>query len=167
MSHLNKSSSLIYYIISRVSSPKRISDSQQNCPFWTCFSKLSTEDMQVRATVDAESYFLLPISHLCWIESFSRKAVLPRHAESTWLNPSFSLLDFIFSLLFGAASALLASVCMPSSSQCGLGRRSVWASFWFCACTCAPWYCSRSVQNRRLNFAATRASGDLEWINCW
>ena len=122
--------------------------------------------MLVRATVDAESYFLLPISQICWNKSFSRKAVLPRHAESTWLNSSFSLLGFSFSLLVGAASALLASAWVPSSSRRGLGRRSVWASFWCGACACTPGYCSRSVQARGLNSAATHASGVLGGINC-
>jgi hypothetical protein len=115
----------------------------------------------------AESYFLLPISQLRRNKSFLRKAVLPRHAESMCLNPSFSLLDFSFSLLVGAASALLASACVPSSSQCGLGQRSVWASFWCGACMGAPGYCSWSVQARRLNSAATCALGVLGGINRW
>ena len=101
-----------------------------------------------------------------WNESFLRKAVLPRHAESTWLNPSFSLLDFSFSLLVGAASVLLASACVPSSSRRGLGRRSVWESFWHEACARAPGFRSQSVQSQRLNSAATSALGVLWGINC-
>ncbi len=61
---------------------QRVLGSQRNCPFWTYFSKLSTEDMLVSVSVDAVSYFLLPISQLRWNECFSRKAVLPRHATS-------------------------------------------------------------------------------------
>ena len=38
--------------------------SQRNCPFRTYFSKLSTEDMLVSASVDTASYFSLPISQL-------------------------------------------------------------------------------------------------------
>ena len=97
--------------------PEHSSRLQRNCLFWTCFSKLSTKDMLVRATVDAESYFLLPISQLCWNESFLRKAVLPRHTKRV-------------SDSNGAASALLASASVPSSIRCGLGQRLVWASFW-------------------------------------
>ncbi len=103
----------------------------------------------------------LPISQLPWDESFSRKAVLLRHAKSQWLNPSFSLLDFSFSLLVGAASALLASASAPSSIRRGLGRRSLWAPFWHGARTGTPGYRSHSVQARRLNSAATRALGVL------
>ena len=67
----------------------------------------------------------------------------------------------------GAASALLASACVPSYSQCGLGRCSIWASFWRGACVRALGYRSRSVQARGLNSAATRASGVLGGINHW
>ena len=100
---------------------KRVSRSQQNCPSQTYFSKLSTEDMLVSVFVDTASYFLLPISQLHWIESFSRKSVLPRHAKRV-------------SDSIGAASTLLASASAPSSIRRGLGRRSVWASFWCGAC---------------------------------
>ena len=131
--------------------PERILRLQQNCPFRTCFSKLSTEDMLVRATVDAASYLTFPISQICWNESFSRKAVLPRHAKRV-------------SDSIGAASALLASASAPSSIRRGLGRRLVWASFWRGAWACAPRYCSWSVQARRLNSAATCASGVLGGI---
>ena len=64
----------------------------------------------------------------------------------------------------GAASALLASVCVPSSIQCGLGRHLVWASFWCGTRTGSPGYCSWSVQACRLDSAATRASGVLGGI---
>jgi hypothetical protein len=129
-----------------------ISHLERNCPFWTCFSKLSTEDMLVSVSVDAASYFSLPISQLCRNKSFLRKAVLPRHAKRV-------------SDSIGAASALLASASAPSSIQHGLGQYSVWASFWCSACARAPGYCFRSVQARRLNSAATRASGVLGGIN--
>ena len=116
-------------------------------------SKLSTEDMLVSASIDATSYFLLSISQLCRNESFSRKAVLQRHAK-------------IVSDSISAASALLASASVPSSVRCGLGRCSVWASFWRGLCARAPGYCSRSVRARRLNSATTRALGVLGRINC-
>ncbi len=129
--------------------------------------------MLVSASVEAASYFLLPISQLCQSKSFPRKAVLLRHAKSTWL---IALACWIlalacwllpsFSLLVGSASALLASACVPSSIRRGLGRRLVWAHFWCGARTRAPGYRSRSVQARRLNPAATRASGVLGGINC-
>jgi hypothetical protein len=48
------------------------------------------------ASVDAASYFSLPISQLCQNKSFSRKAVLPRRAKRV-------------SDTIGTASALLAS----------------------------------------------------------
>ncbi len=133
--------------------PERILRLQWNCPFWSCFSKLSTKDMLVSASVDAASYFLLPISQLHWNGSFSRKAVLPRHAKR--VSDSIS-----------AASALLASASAPSSIRRVLGRHWVWASFWRGACAHAPGYCSWSVQARRLNSAATRALGVLGGINC-
>ncbi len=104
--------------------------------------------MLVRATVDAVSYFLHPISRN---ELSLRKAVLPRHAESQWLD--------------WRCFWLLASASAPSSSQRGLGRRSVWASFWCGACAHAPGYCSWSVQARRLNSAATCTLGVLGGIN--
>jgi hypothetical protein len=74
--------------------PESVLRSQQNCPFWTYFPKLSTEDMLVSASVDAASYFLLPISQLCWNKSFSRKAVLPRYAKrvSDSIDTAFALL---------------------------------------------------------------------------
>ncbi len=132
--------------------PERILRLQRNCPFWTCFSKLSTENMVVRATVDAASFFLLPTSQLGRNNSFSRKAVLPRHAKRV-------------SNSIGVASALLASASVPSSIRCGLSRRLGWASFWRGACARAPGYRSRSVQARRLNSAATCASGVLGGID--
>ena len=135
-----------------ISSLERLLRSQWNCLFWTYFSKLSTEDMLVSASVDTASYFLLPISQLRQNKSFSRKVVLPRHAKRV-------------SNLIGAASAFLASASAPSSIRRGLNRRSVWASFWCGACACAPWHRSRSVQTRRLNSAATRTLGALEGIN--
>ena len=131
-----------------ISSPKHILCLERNCPFWTCFSKLSTKDMLVSASVDAASYLLLPISQLCQNESFLRKAVLPRSAKRV-------------SDSIGAASALLASASTPSSIRRGLGRRSVWASVWRGACVRAPGYHSWSVQACRLNSAATRALGVL------
>jgi hypothetical protein len=146
-------------LLAVISSPECKSRSQRICPFWTCFSKMSTEDMLVRVTVDAERYFLLPMSQLPWNETFSRKAVLPRHAKNTWLISCFSLLYFSFSLLVGIASALLASAWVPSSSQRGLGWRSVRASFWCGACARTPEYHSLSVQAHRLNSAATHALG--------
>ena len=138
--------------LARMSLSERILRLRRNCPSWTCFSKLSTEDMLVRATIDAASYFSLPISQLCRNKSFSRKAVLPRYAKRV-------------SDSIGAASALLASASASSSIQRGLGRRSVWASFWRGACACAPGYCSQSVHACRLNSAATCASGVLGGIN--
>ncbi len=103
-------------------------------------------------SVDAGSYFLLPISQLRRNESFSRKAVLPRHAKRV-------------SDSIGAAYALLASASASSSIRHGLSRRSVWASFWRGACARAPGYCSRSVQARRLNSTVTCALGVLGGIN--
>ncbi len=105
------------------------------------------------ASVDAASYFLLPISQLYWNESFLRKAVLPRHAKRV-------------SDSIGAASSLLASASVPSSIRHGLDRRSVWASFWRGARTRAPGYRSRIVQACRLKSAAPRALGVLGGINC-
>ena len=96
--------------------PKRILRLEWNCPIWTCFSKLSTENMLVSVSLDAASYFLLPISQLHWNESFSRKAILPRHAKR--VNDSIR-----------AASALLASASTSSSIRRGLGQRLVWTSF--------------------------------------
>jgi hypothetical protein len=110
------------------------------------------EDMLVSASVDAASYFSLPISQLRRNESFSRKAVIPRHAKR--VSDSIS-----------AASALLASASAPSSIRRGLCQRLVWASFWHGACARAPGYCSRSVQARSLNSAATCALGVLGEIN--
>ncbi len=133
--------------------PERILRLEWNCLFWTCSSNLSTEDMLVSVSVDAASYFSLPFFQLHWNKSFSRKAVLPRHAKRV-------------SDSIGAASVLLASASAPSSIQRGLGRRSVWASFWRGACAGAPGYCSWSVQARRPNSAATRASGVLGGIHC-
>jgi hypothetical protein len=109
--------------------------------------------MLVRVSVDAASYFTLPISQLHQNKSSSRKAVLPRHARRV-------------SDSIGAASALLASICAPSSIRRGLGRHLVWASFWHGACARAPGYHSQSVQACRLNSAANRASGVLGGFNC-
>ena len=107
----------------------------------------------MRASVDAASYILLPISQLRQNKSFLRKAVLPRHAKR--------ISDSI-----GTASALLASASAPSSIRHSLGRCSVWAPFWRGACTCTPGYHSRSVQAHGLNSAATPALGVLGGINC-
>ena len=104
------------------------------------------------ASVDAASYFSLTISQLRRNKSFSRKAVLPRHAKRV-------------SDSIGTGSALLASASASSSIRCGLGQRLVWASFWGGACVRAPGYRSQSVQARRLNSAATRALGVLGGIN--
>ncbi len=119
--------------------------SQWNCPFWAYFSKLSTEDMLVSVSVDAASYFLLPISQLRRNKNFSRKAVLPRRAKRV-------------SDSIGAASALLASASAPSSIRFGLGRRLVRASYWRGARARAPGYRSWSVQARRLNSACQQWS---------
>ncbi len=67
------------------------------------------------------NYFLLPISQLCWNVSFLRKAVLPRHAKSSWLHwccfyfvsvsigatiqPTWPRLMLSLGILFGAALA--------------------------------------------------------------
>ena len=40
--------------------PDRSSRLQRNCPYWTCFSKLSNEDMLVRASIDAERNHVSP-----------------------------------------------------------------------------------------------------------
>jgi hypothetical protein len=109
--------------------------------------------MLVRASVDAASYISLPISQLHWNESILRKPVLPRYAKRV-------------SNSIGVASAWLASASAPSSVRCGLGQCLVWALFWRGTCVHAPGYCSRSVQARRLNSAATRALGVLGGINC-
>ena len=59
---------------------------------WNHFSKLSTEDMLVRAFIDATrnhiSCKLSLASHFSTLlkQKFLRKAVLQRHAESMWLN---------------------------------------------------------------------------------
>ena len=144
----------MYYVISKDSfALEHIVCSRRNCLFWTCFSKLPTEDMLVKASVDAASFFLLPISQHCRNKSLSRKAVLPRHAKRV-------------SDSIGAASALLASASAPSSIRHGLSRLLVWASFWCGACARAPGYRSRSVQARRLSSAATPALGVLGGINC-
>ena len=103
-------------------------------------------------SVDAASYFLLPISQLRRNESFLRKAVLPRHAKRV-------------SDSIGTAFALLESASVSSSIRRGLGRCSVWASFWRGVCARAPGYRSRSVQACRLNSDATCASGALGGIN--
>ena len=44
--------------------PKGILCSQRNCLFWTCFSKLYTEDILMRFSLDAASYFFLSIYQL-------------------------------------------------------------------------------------------------------
>ena len=96
--------------------------------------------------------FLLPISQFCRNVSFSRKAILPRHAKQD-------------SGTIGAASTLLATASTPSSIRRDLGRCLVCASFWCGACTHASGFCSRSVQASRLNPSATRALGVLWGIN--
>ena len=48
----------------------------------------------------------------------------------------------------GTVSALLATLCVPSSIRRGLGRRLVWVSFWRGAHVPTPGYCSWSVLAR-------------------
>ena len=108
--------------------------------------------MLVSTSIDAASYLLLTISQLCRNKIFSRKAVLPRHDKR--VSDSIS-----------AASALLLSASVPSTMWHGLGRHSVWVSFWRGACERPPGYRSRSVQAHTLNSAATRTSGVLGGIN--
>jgi hypothetical protein len=81
---------------------------------------------------------------------------MPRVRDSD----SFSFQDFSF--------RLMTSVSMSaSSSWCGIGRRSVWASFWRGARACAPGYHSWSVQARGLNSAANHASGVFGGFKRW
>jgi hypothetical protein len=105
--------SLIYYVISMDFSPECFSGSQRNHRFWTCFSKLSTENMLLRASVDTErnhvpcklfltSHFSILLEQK-FLEKGSLRKDMPRVRDS-----------------IGAASALLASACVPSSRWCGL-----------------------------------------------
>ena len=117
------------------------------------FLKLFTEDMLLRATIDAASYFLLPISQLLRKESFLRKAVLTRHAKSQWLNRH--------RFCFVSISKLTIIQRTWRWPMLGLGILLVRHLH-----ACAPGYCSWSVQARRLNSVATCALGVLGGINC-
>ncbi len=124
-------------------SPERISRSQRNCPFG-----LVSQNCLLRTSSQVMSCF----PFLNFVEtkvSQERQSYknMPRVCDSS-----------------GAASALLASACMPSSISHGLGHYSVWASFWRRACAPAPGYCSQSVHARVLNSAVTRALGVLGGI---
>jgi hypothetical protein len=155
--------------------PKCVLRLQRNCPFWTYFSKLSTEDMLVSASVDAASYVLLPISQLPWEQLEKGSLTKTCHEYVTHSTKELMVLTSLSNSCFGfvsssllvvAASALLASASAPSSIWRGLGRRSIWAPFWCGARVRTPGYRSWSVQARTLNSAATRALGVPGGINC-
>ena len=128
--------------------------------------------MPVRAFVNAErthvSHKLFLASHFSTLPKwkFLEKGSLTKTCRE-FVTPLALLLGYCLPRVrdfVGAASALLASACVPSSSQRGFGRRSVWAFFWHGACARIPGYCSWSVQTRGLNSVATCASGVLGGI---
>ncbi len=124
------------------------------------------------ASIEAASNFLLPISQLHRNESFLRKAVLPRHATSMLLNPSFSLvLDFSFSLLALACWLALLLLCQrqlalhcPSSMASTEARYGL--PFGVALARAHQGIALGVYKFGRLNSAATRALGVLGGINC-
>jgi hypothetical protein len=92
---------------------------------WTCFSKLSTEDMLVRASVDAERNHVSCelISCFPYLNFVGMKVSGERQSYKDMPRVRDSI---------GAASALLVSACVPSSSwprlMLSLGFLSAWRS---------------------------------------
>ena len=102
----------------------------------TRFSKLTTENMLVRSSIDAHKRNLIS-GELFLVSHFLIKTIF---LQSFLLNISSTRKDVLPSIRvsLGAASALLKSASLPSSRWRGLGQQSDWASFPHVARTRAP-----------------------------